>query len=74
MKAKQAKQQMVILAGLYVVSHDFSDEFPCSGIHVIHKISAVAHTLFAVIVTTTVFVSFYQITVRVNGSERYIFY
>ena len=30
---------MVILAGLHIVSRDFSDEFPCSGIRVIHKIS-----------------------------------
>ena len=28
-----------VLACLHVVSHDFSDEFPCSGICVIHKIS-----------------------------------
>ena len=37
MKTKQAKlqgyQQVFILPGLYVVSRDFSDEFPCSGIH-----------------------------------------
>ena len=31
---------MVILAGLHAVSRDFSDEFPCSGIRLIHKISA----------------------------------
>ena len=30
---------MVVLAGLHVVSRDFLDEFPCSGIRVIHKIS-----------------------------------
>ena len=30
---------MVILAGLHVVSLDFSDEFPSSGVCVIHKIS-----------------------------------
>ena len=29
---------MVILAGLHVVSREFSDEFRCSGIRVIHKI------------------------------------
>ena len=39
-KARQAKQRVqnvVILAGLHVVSRDFSDEFPCSGIRVIHN-------------------------------------
>ena len=44
MKAKQAKQQ-VLLAGVHVVSRDFSDEFPCSGIRVIHKISVEVITL-----------------------------
>ena len=39
MKTKQAKQQVVILAGLHVVSRDFSVEFRCSCIRVIHKIS-----------------------------------
>ena len=34
-KTKQGKQQMLILAGLHVLSRDFSDEFPCSGICVI---------------------------------------
>ena len=32
---------MVILAGLHVVSRDFSDVFPCLGIRVIHKISVI---------------------------------
>ena len=31
-------QQVGILAGLHVMSRDFSDEFPCTGIRVIHKI------------------------------------
>ena len=35
MKTKQAKQEMVLLAGLHAVSHDFSGEFPCLGIRVI---------------------------------------
>ena len=39
MKTKQTKQQVVILAGLHVVSRDFLDEFPCSGGRVVHKIS-----------------------------------
>ena len=30
-----------IWAGLHVVSRDFSDEFPCSDIRVIHKISII---------------------------------
>ena len=30
---------MVLLAGLHVVSRDFSDEFPCSVVRVVHKIS-----------------------------------
>ena len=32
-------QQVVIWAGLHVVNLDFSNEFPCSGIRVIHEIS-----------------------------------
>ena len=42
MKTKQANNmylQVVILAGPHVVSRDFSDEFPCSGVRVIHKMS-----------------------------------
>ena len=31
-------QQVVTLASLHVVNRDFSDEFPCSGVRVIHKI------------------------------------
>ena len=29
-----------LLAGLHVMNRDFSDEFPCSGICIIHKINA----------------------------------
>ena len=29
---------MLVLASLHVVSRDFSDEFPCSGDRVTHKI------------------------------------
>ena len=38
---------MLILAGLHVVSRDFSDESPCSGIVVIHKISVTRCQSFA---------------------------
>ena len=38
-RPNSSHQQVVILAGLHVVGHDFSNEFPFSGIRVIHKIS-----------------------------------
>ena len=45
---KQSRyQQVIILAGLHVVSCDFSDEFPCSGIHVIHKTSVVHTNIYS---------------------------
>ena len=42
-------KQVVILAGLHVMSRDFSDEFPCSGgIRVIHKISVTIMTFLLI--------------------------
>ena len=44
MKTKQTRQQVPAggyTAGLHVMSRDFSDEFPCSDIRVIHKISVI---------------------------------
>ena len=39
MKTNSRYHQVVILAGLHVVSRDFSDEFPYSSGRVIHKVS-----------------------------------
>ena len=42
--AGTSDQQVVILAGLYVVSRDFLNEFTCTSGRVTHKISVIVIT------------------------------
>ena len=59
---------MVILTGLHVMSHDFSDELPCSDIRVNHNISV---TLDDDIYLLLHFQSHYIFNVDVEHMSKY---